>query len=185
MISRVLPSNSADLALSANIFCYNTLLAKTYTAFQLSYELKCIIGRYLEFHCPLKAIWLINIPHAPPSSFLYGILDMPRQRCDHTYRDMLHNIHGMLTTVSGRSSLVRDFLWSIRLCSIWAFLEIAQFCCHLSITSFTILTGFERSIPHLVSRFLLSTSTTSPKGIIPTITSVASVEVLQLIFITL
>ena len=48
----------------------------------------------------------------------YGILDMPRLRRGHTSRDMLYNIHGPLTTVSGNNSPDRVCFWSILLCLV-------------------------------------------------------------------
>ena len=102
-------------------------------------------------------------------SFHYSILGMLCLRRGHSHIDTLYNIHGLLSTVSGIYSLGRVSFLAILICSVLVY-------CHLSIASTTNWTGFERSIPILVSRFLLSTSSTSVKVIIPTITTAASVD---------
>ena len=120
----MLPFNSGDLALSANLCFIITLLAKTHTAFQLPYQINTRLTilsgvRLSIIHYPLQTISLNTTPQASEENifrrlpfflfFHHGILGMDRLRLDLIYRDMLYNIHGLLITVSDRHSRDRVF----------------------------------------------------------------------------
>ena len=112
-IQQILPSNFADLTLSANLCCINTFITKTHTAFQLLHEANIRLTILSGVTCnPI----VLSRQHRYRASTAFWacvvyIVAIIIKIC-------FTEFHGLLTAVSSGSSSARGSFWYIHLSSV-------------------------------------------------------------------